>query len=185
MARFDGRRVGAPFMKYVLVPYLIALSMNAQSWQQWGQNPRHTGAVSIAGQKPVRLFGQFTYDSLADQIRQDTGGNLLVHYMAPLVDGDEVFIMSRGDSQWISCRSAPAPCGPQRWRKMQWGITKLGTGTDRKLEKLWTAMSSWKPAPDNGSGWEPVFHPALFGNFLLRAGPGWHGDEVRPSIRRS
>ncbi len=156
-------------MKYALVPYLIALSMNAQSWQQWGQNPSHTGAVSIAGQKPIRVLGQFTYDALADQIRQDTGGSLLVHYMVPLVDGDEVFIMNRGESTWISCRSAPAPCGPQRWSEMRWGITKLHAGADR-IETLWTATSSWRPAPDTGSGWEPVFHPALFGGFVFVPG---------------
>ncbi|MFN7934615.1 MAG: hypothetical protein U0R19_14895 [Bryobacteraceae bacterium] len=102
---------------------------------------------------------------MADQIRQDTGGSLLVHYMAPLVDGDEVFTMSRGASRWLSCRNNPEPCGPRRWEQMEWGVTKL-RNTGGALRDEWTTMSTWKPAPDNGSGWEPVFHPVLHGPFV-------------------
>jgi hypothetical protein len=150
----------------LLFPILAAATAHAQSWQQWGQNSRHTGAVSVAAQRPERILGQFTYDALAGDIRQDSNGSLLVHYMAPLVDGDEIFTLSRGDSKWLSCKSNPAPCGPQRWSQMDWGVTKLLRVDGEKLERQWTAMSSWKPAPDNGSGWEPVFHPALFGGYL-------------------
>ena len=77
--------------------------------------------------------------------------------------------MSRGDSQWISCRSGQSPCGAQRWAQMEWGITKLHAAGG-KLEKQWTAMSSWKPAPDDGSRWEPGFHPALFGSYIYAPG---------------
>ena len=156
MIRFD-----PPLVWLVLIPG----ALHAQGWQQWGQNPLHTGAAAVAAQKPEAVLAEFTYDRLADQIRQDSGGSLLVHYMAPLVDGDDVFIMTRGDSTWTSCRTALPPCGPQTWDRMQWGITKLRRA-DGKLEKQWTAMSSWKPAPDNGSGWEPVFHPALSGRYV-------------------
>lgn len=45
------------------------------------------------------------YDPLADHIRQEYNGEFLVHYMAPLVDDGEVFIVSRGASEWVSCRS--------------------------------------------------------------------------------
>ena len=148
---------------------LIALAANAQSWPQWGQNAGHTGAVPFSAQRPDLDLGHFTYDPLADQIRQDDGGDLLVHYMSPLVDGDEVFTMSRGDSTWISCRSSLSPCGTQRWGQMEWGVTKLHTGRG-KLEKQWTVVSSWKPVPDDGSGWEPVFHPALSGSSLYVPG---------------
>ena len=157
------------FVKCTLAFGLAALPICAQNWHQWGQNSRHTGAVPVAAQKPERVLGQFTYDSLADQMREDSGGDLLVHYMAPLVDGNDVFIVSRGESLWVSCRGNPAPCGTQRWEEMQWGITKLRDHHGR-LEQQWTAMSSWKPAPDNGSGWEPVFHPALNGTILYVPG---------------
>ena len=149
---------------------VAAVAAHAQEgWRQWGQNPRHSGAVPVAAQRPDRILGQFTYDNLAGAIQLDNAGSLLVHYMAPLVDGPEVFTMSRGDSDWVSCRSGQSPCGPQRWGQMQWGVTKLHAKADR-LKKRWTAMSSWKPVPDNGSGWEPVFHPALVGGHLYVPG---------------
>jgi hypothetical protein len=52
---------------------------------------------------------------------------------------------------------------------MEWGVTKLRIRAGR-LEQQWTAMSSWKPAPDDGSGWEPVLHPALSGRFVYVPG---------------
>jgi len=152
-----------------LLLYLVAVAVNAQDWQQWGQNPRHTGAVAVAAERPDQVLGQFTYDGLAYQMRVDTGGELLVHYMAPLVAGDDVFTMSRGDSHWISCLSAAPPCGSGRWAQMQWGVTKLRLQRG-KVAKQWTAMSSWKPAPDDGSGWEPAFHPALYGGYIYVPG---------------
>jgi hypothetical protein len=157
--------IGESHLKRALILCLIPIAVNAQNWPEWGQNPRHTGAVRVAGQRPVQALGQFTYDNLADQIRDDSGGELLVHYMAPLVDRDEVFTMSRGTSQWLSCRSGQPPCGTQRWGQMEWGVTKL-RATPEGLEQQWTAISTWKPVPDNGSGWEPVFHPALYGGYV-------------------
>lgn len=81
--------------------------------------------------------------------------------MAPLVDGDEVFTLSRGESTWDSCREGRLPCGAQRWGQMEWGVTKL-VG----FQQQWTFLSSWKPVLNPTSGWEPVFHPALHGGFL-------------------
>jgi len=146
-----GRRVRA------LAPSrcLGAMPLAGQSWPQWGQNPRHTGMAGVSGQKPQQVLGEYTYDLLAEQMRRDSGESLLVHYMAPLVDGAEVFTLSRGNSEWVSCRTGETPCGTARWAQMEWGVTKLrdaGGG----LEKQWSVVSSWKPPPDNGSGWEPV-----------------------------
>jgi hypothetical protein len=76
----------------------------------------------------------------------------------------------------VSCDTNPPPCGAQLWSEMTWGVTKLHAGTDG-LHKVWTALSSWKPAPDNGSGWEPVFHPALHGRFVYA--PGDAGSLMR------
>jgi outer membrane protein assembly factor BamB len=138
----------------------------AQGWQQWGQNPRHTGASPAQGQRLERLITQFDYDPLADPIRRDYGGSLLVHYMTPLIDNGEVFIMDRGASQWKSCASNLPPCGSATWGQMEWGVTKLlSTG-----EVQWQVMTSWKPAPDSGTAWEPVFHPALSAEHLYAPG---------------
>jgi hypothetical protein len=133
-----------------------------------GQNARHTGAVRLAAQAPDSVLGQFTYDALADHIRGN--GDLLVHYMAPLVDGDEVFTMSRGASTWVSCLTNLPPCGTDLWPRMQWGVTKLRSSPEGQPEQQWTVLSSWKPPPDNGTGWEPVFHPAVSGKYLYVPG---------------
>ncbi len=146
---------------------------------QWGQNAGHTGSAVVAGQRPEQIHAEFVYDGLADAMRRDRGGDLLVHYMAPLVDGDDVFTMSRGASTWESCRDGFVPCGTSRWPLMQWGVTKLswdaaGVARDgsglrtgaRQLNTRWTTVSRWVPPPDDGRGWEPVFHPALTANFI-------------------
>ena len=148
-------------MRVPILCLLTTLTAFSQDWRQWGQNPQHSGAVSVVGQPQTRILGQFQYDHLADEMRNDFGGNLLVHYMAPLVDGDEVYTLNRGESKWVSCRAGVIPCGTQLWQQMEWGVTKL-----QGLEKQWTFLSTWKPIPDNGSAWEPVFHPALHGDFL-------------------
>ncbi len=101
---------------------LSGLAAHAQDWPQWGQNARHTGSVSVVAQKPWELLGQFTYDPLADQIRGS--GELLVHYMAPLVSGNALFILSRGNSARVSCATNPQPCGTARWPLMTWGVTR-------------------------------------------------------------
>jgi hypothetical protein len=147
-------------MKRIICVYWLAVAASAEGWPQWGRSALHNGAAAATAQDVQRVVAEFAYDSLADAIRQDHNGSLLVHYMTPLVDGDDVFVLSRGDSRWVSCRSSFPPCGEQRWGEMSWGVTRLRrrNGT---LEKQWTAMSNWKPAPDNGSGWEPVFHPAI------------------------
>jgi hypothetical protein len=152
-------------VRSVLFIHLVSATLYAQGWQQWGQNAQHSGSAAGAAQKLERIAGEFVYDPLAEPIRRDHGGSLLVHYMAPLVDGDDVFVLSRGDSVWLSCREAFPPCGAQLWSGMQWGVTKLRR-QNGQFEKQWTVISSWKPAPDNGSGWEPVFHPALYGAYI-------------------
>jgi outer membrane protein assembly factor BamB len=151
--------------------YALCIAAYGQGWQQWGQNSLHTGAVAVSGQKLEQIHAEYLYDHLADQIRQDHGGSLLVHYMTPLVLGDEIFVLSRGESQWVSCRDNFPPCGARLWGTMQWGLTKLRR-VDGTLEKQWTAISSWKPAPDSGTGWEPVFHPAVWGRSVYMPGAG-------------
>jgi outer membrane protein assembly factor BamB len=135
-----------------------------QGWTQWGQNPRHTGAVSVAAQRPEVIQGEFLYDPLADAMREDSNGNLLVHYMSPIVDGQDVFMMTR-EGEWRSCREFLQPCGTALWSRFQWNVTRL-QWEGGKLSAKWTTDSRWKPAPDTGSRWEPVFHPVLVGRYI-------------------
>ena len=150
-------------MKPLVILCLAVSLLPAQSWTQWGQNPQHTGAVGVSGQKLEKVYDKFQYDLLADAIRKEYG-DLLVHYMAPIVDGDDVFMMQRvGD--WVSCRDNAPPCGPDVWADMEWSVVKL-KWVDGKLAVKWVAQTDWQPIPDNGSHWEPVFHPVLSGKFL-------------------
>lgn len=135
-----------------------------QGWTQWGQNPRHTGTVNVAAQRPEVIQGEFLYDPLAEAMREDSNGNLLVHYMAPIVDGQDVFMMTR-EGDWRSCREFLQPCGTALWNRMRWNVTRL-QWEGGKLTPKWTTDSQWKPAPDTGSRWEPVFHPVLVGRYI-------------------
>lgn len=144
--------------------YLVAGLAWGQGWTQWGQNPRHTGAVSVSAQRPEVIHGEFLYDPLAEAMRNDSNGNLLVHYMAPIVDGQDVFMMTR-EGDWRSCREFLQPCGTALWSRMQWNVTRL-QWEGGKLTPKWTTDSKWKPAPDTGSRWEPVFHPVLVGQYI-------------------
>ena len=150
-------------MKPLVILSLAASLLPAQSWTQWGQNPQHTGAVNVSGQKLEKVYDKFQYDLLANAIRKDYG-DLLVHYMTPIIDGDDIFMMQRvGD--WVSCRDNAPPCGTDLWAQMDWSVVKM-KWVDGKLAVKWVAQTDWQPIPDNGSHWEPVFHPILSGNFL-------------------
>src|SRR5258708_29425522 len=71
-----------------------AVTTSAQSWKQWGQNSRHTGSVSTAGQRAQRIVADVIFDPFTAQEAPNPPAppDLRVHYQAPLVDGDDVFM---------------------------------------------------------------------------------------------
>ena len=136
-----------------------------QSWNQWGQNARHTGSVTVTGQRLEVALAAFEYDPLVPSLREDAGGDLLVHYMVPIVDGNDVYVMTRS-GDWKSCSKFDPPCGTGLWNYMQRSITKL-SWVNGQLTRKWSTPVHWWPVPDNGSTWEPVFHPALVGDYIF------------------
>src|SRR6185503_12780464 len=61
-------------------------------WTQWGADPQHTGQVNWRGDSLNRIIQTIVYDPfVADQMAA-TGGNLLVHYQVPIVDGNDVYM---------------------------------------------------------------------------------------------
>src|ERR1700730_3258825 len=62
------------------------------SWPQWGQNPQHQGVASVNGQSVDATLADFVYDPFVAQERQDQAGDLVVHYQAPLLRGNDVFM---------------------------------------------------------------------------------------------
>ena len=68
---------------------LVSLSATAfaQGWPQWGQNPQHSGFISVLGQNPTRKLANQVYDPFVGQEQAENLGELLAHYQAPLTSG--------------------------------------------------------------------------------------------------
>ncbi len=67
-----------------------ALAQGSPSWPQWAQNPQHTGFLNIVGQNLNQNLANIVYDPLVSDETAANGGDLLVHYQTPLVDGNDV-----------------------------------------------------------------------------------------------
>jgi hypothetical protein len=149
----------------------------APFWAQWGANPSHTGAVPAAGQGLTRELADIVYDPFVEEQITEAGFGLLTHYQAPIVDGNDVYIMEKG-GQYVTC-SVPRnwrygeQCGPNVWHTMTWSESRyswiLGA-----LRRAWTFESDWKPPPNGNAvrGWEPVFHPLDANGYLYVPGAG-------------
>jgi hypothetical protein len=129
---------------------LVSLNATAQ-WSQIGANPKHTGSVPVSAQPLLHLLSDITYDPFVAQEQDAAGGDLLVHYQVPLVDGDDVF-MEFKSGQFTS---------PEHWETQTWSIHNLRWQNGVLVDR-WTATSDWKPVPALGPArWEPVFHALL------------------------
>jgi hypothetical protein len=158
---------------------------NSPTWAQWGANPQHTGMVNVAGQKPARQLADIMYDKFTPQEEAEEtpivgAPLLLVHYQAPLVDGNDVYMMTKSGT-YVSCNPAGAwqtgaACGPNTWNTMIWNESRF-TWENGQLIHIWDFQSDWKPAPDDFTQGpvgtiEPVFHPADANNFIYVPGAG-------------
>ena len=155
---------------------LFAIAGDAQNWPQWAQNAQHSGVVSVAGQNAAQQYADIVYDPFVPAEQAESGGDLVVHYQAPLVDGNDVF-MEFKNGRYVPCVPAgsgkPFPCGSDAWDQQVWSEKRL-EWQDGALAELWRFDSDWKPEPDAGAlaGWEPVFHAALAGGFVYVPGAG-------------
>jgi hypothetical protein len=151
------------------VLFASALAAAAQDWPQWGQNPLHTGAVSVAGQPANTILAQVVYDPFTAQEANDAlcGGGLCIHYQAPLIDGDDLFLEFKTGT-YTSLAT---------WETQIWNEQRLHW-EHGALVQAWAFQSDWKPIPYgstttfNGPAWEPVFHAALADDFVYVPGFG-------------
>jgi hypothetical protein len=150
---------------------------NSPFWAQWGANPGHSGAISIAGQSLNKKLADIVYDPFVTQEQAEQGGSLVAHYQATLVDGNDFYMESKSGT-YPSCTPARdwvngAACGPNAWNKLKWNVNRY-TWESGQPVKIWTFASDWVPETNgNGlNGWEPVFHPVLANNFLYAPGAG-------------
>lgn len=140
---------------------LVALPLFAQSWNQWAGGPSHPGSLPVNAHRLDELLASAIYDPHVPAERQEAGGTLLVHYQAPLSDGDDVFMEVKGGTY----------TGYRTWQSQTWGIRKYSWENGQLVEK-WTAMSDWDPAPSGGARFEPVFHGALANGFVYMPAAG-------------
>lgn len=177
----------------ITVTFLVApVPANTPFWAQWGANPQHSGSVAVAGQNSAHKLADIIYDPFIPQEKAENLGafgsaDLLVHYQAQIVDGNDVYMMVKSGT-YKSCAPAGAwasqnaKCGPNTWNTMIWNEARF-TWLNNQLIQVWTFPSDWKPEP-NGSalfGWEPVFHPADANNFIYVPGAGgtiWKVDKA-------
>lgn len=155
---------------------VLVIAAPGQNWLQWGQNAQHSGAVSVTGQNAVQQYANIVYDPFVSAEQAEAGGDLVVHYQSPLVDGNDVF-MEFKSGRYVPCdppgSGQPFPCGSDAWDQQVWSEKRI-EWQNGMLAEVWRFDSDWKPEPDAGSlgGWEPVFHAALAGGFVYVPGAG-------------
>jgi hypothetical protein len=137
----------------------------AQDWPQWCFNPQHNTQVSVLGQSLNRNIVNLVYDPLvpdemaASQANFDEA-DLLAHFQAPLVDGNDVFMMFKS-----------GPYNFFDFSTQTWGETKY-SWSGGTLVQAWQFASDWKAPGNQLDFWEPVFHPALANGSLYAPGAG-------------
>src|SRR5436190_119495 len=134
----------------------------AQEWPQWALNAQHTSKVSFVGQSLNQNIVNIVYDPLVPDEMAANDNDLLAHYQAPLVDGNNVYMMFKGGSY-----------NPHNYASQSWGETKFTwNGSHTALNVAWQFSSDYN-APGNAvDDWEPVFHPALANGSLYVPGKG-------------
>ncbi len=137
-------------------------------WTQWGGDSTHRGVSCSVGQSLTNVAFQTVYDPFTSQEQADSGGDLLAHYQSPLLAGDDVYMEVKSGT-YTNCFQPPA--SPTCFDSEDWG-EQYFHWEDGKAVSKWTFASDYKPTPTSVTLWEPVFHPAIFGNFLYVPGAG-------------
>ncbi len=148
----------------------------APQWPQMGHDSQHGSMVTTLGQPLNRVIQNIVYDPFVPAEIKAGGGDLLVHYQTPLLDGNDVYMEFKGGNFTTLAN----------WQSQDWLEKKL-TWQGGNLVVAWSYTSTWKPVPyasqtsGNGPFWEPVFHPALSGDFVYV--PSAQGQVVK--LRKS
>jgi outer membrane protein assembly factor BamB len=150
-------------------------------WSQWGKTAAHVGNSDAAGQHLRRTLATIVYDPFVLEEKSEAFGDILVHYQTPLVDDADVFMEAKSGT-YVPCPPQPEdgpppvgpPCGSAAWDKQDWSEKRFTWESGALVEK-WSFKSDWDPPPDKDGlfgGWEPVFHAALAGRYVLVPGRG-------------
>jgi hypothetical protein len=155
---------------------------NAPTWAEMGANSLHSGSVNLAGQNLANQLADIVYEPFVAKEEAEAEPlfgepALLVHFQAPIVDGNDVYMITKS-GMFTSCNPAGAwlsgsACGPNTWNTEIWNEARFSWEFGQ-LVPVWTFQSDWKPET-NGSGLngdEPVFHPADANGFIYAPGAG-------------
>jgi hypothetical protein len=160
------------------------------AWHQWGNNASHDGASCVTGQPLHAALSSMVYDPFLDQEVADAQGDLLVHYQSPLIDGDDLYMMTKHGT-YTPCNTGsngPSCNDPDELHRLDsqvWAEQRFVISPSGALALLWGFDSDWKPEP--GIPFEPMFQPALAGALLAVPGAGgalWEIDRVSGQLVR-
>ena len=135
------------------------------SWRQWGNSASHDGASCVIGQSlGSAALADLVLDPFVAAGRGRRRRRSVVHYQAPLVDGDDVYMMAKSGT-YTPCdtdqtgharllRRDQYRLNTQVWREKGYAWQPDGS-----LAMTWSFDSDWKPEPS--VQFEPMFQPAL------------------------
>ena len=160
-------------MSRAVLMFLLATTLRAQDWPQWGRTSQHDGAAAVTANGLERIEATIVIDPLVEDEKAADDDELIVHYPVPLVDGDDLFLLEKGGV--FAGHDVPQT---QTWSVKNVRRTASGYAT------RWMFTSDWMPPPAaqvGGPQWEPVFHPILGADVVWVPGSG--GTMLR--LRRS
>ena len=158
---------------------------HCDDWRQWGGNASHTGQSCAAGQPLERVLANVVLDPLAPQEEKDGEGDLVIHFQAPLVAGDAVYVETKSGT-YTPCEIKVVDGMPQpdcfepdelyRLNTEIWNEARYAWHGDALVQE-WSFASDWTPEPE--VGFEPVFHAVVAGDVVAvpgAAGSIWELD---------
>ncbi|HEY1811176.1 MAG TPA: hypothetical protein VGG74_02410 [Kofleriaceae bacterium] len=161
------------------------------SWRQWGNSASHQGASCVVGQTlGSAALADIVLDPFVAQEQLDGAGDLFVHYQAPLIDGDDVYVMAKSGT-YTPCDTGPSGAPDcfgaitYRLNSQVWQENAYAWQADGSLAKQWSFDSDWKPEPD--VQFEPMFQPALAADMVAVPGLGgaiWELSRADGSVVR-
>lgn len=134
---------------------------SGRGWPQFGRTPQHAGASPAEAQPLDAILADVVYDPFVESMKNESRGDLLAHYAAPLSDETGVYMTFKSGT-WTGFGS---------WGTLTWSVKKL-SWIGGRLEVVWTFDSDWKPEPLALAGWEPLFQPAISGDDVFVPGLG-------------
>src|SRR5262249_37015634 len=141
-----------------------------------GNNGSHAGTSCVRGQPLETTLSDTVYDPFIAQEVTDARGVLVVHYQAPLIEDDDLYMMTKHGT-YTPCNldmdGKPSCFDPDELSRRHtqiWAEQRFAIGADGGLTLQWSFDSDWKPPPL--SSFEPMFQPAPAGTLIAIPGAG-------------